>query len=61
MNKINDLLNHRLKTNKKSTPKMEVLAQQSSMGNLSSFAGVFSTQQLSEIEKKTTKTTVKQI
>jgi hypothetical protein len=52
MNKINDLLNHRLKTNKKSTPKMEILAQQSSMGNLSSFAGVFSTQQLSEIEKK---------
>ena len=51
MNKINDFLDKRLKSTKKSSPKMELLAQQSASGNLSSFSGIFTTQELSEAER----------
>jgi hypothetical protein len=52
MEKINDLLNQRLKKST-STSKMSAMAQQSANGNLTSFSGVFQLTELSEREKDT--------
>ena len=50
MAKFNDLLNLRLRK-KSSPPKMSALAERSTSGNLSSFAGVFRVASLSDSEK----------
>jgi len=49
MGKVNTLLTERLK--KTASPKMEAMARQSANGNLTSFSGVFSIAELSEMEK----------
>jgi hypothetical protein len=52
MGKVNALLNERLKKSPSSS-KMEALAQQSAKGNLSTFSGIFSVEELTSQEKLT--------
>lgn len=52
MVKFNDLLNLRLKSKEKQTPKMTALAELSSKGSLSSFSGVFKINKLNDNERE---------
>lgn len=52
MVKFNDLLNLRLKSKEKQTPKMTALAELSNSGSLTSFSGVFKINKLNDSEKE---------
>ncbi len=52
MVKFNDLLNLRLKSKEKQTPKMTALAELSNKGSLSSFSGVFKITKLNDSERE---------
>src|SRR3989339_951140 len=59
MSKVNSLLSQRLKAPLEKLSKMTDLAEMSSSGHLSSFAGVFKVSSLSEKEEEILKTLLK--